>query len=233
MNKRDTNREKAFATTKEHGMYKTKLEDRYLDKLKEKYPDIIRHYVSDKYPFECDFYIPNLDLYIELNAFYLHGGHFFNENNSEDIAKLDNWKAKKIDTTIWTVKDIIKRGFAIRNKLNYLALWSEKELIDFIKNDTYTLLDTSVNIPDLKIDSSNKHQCQICGMMCNNVSRHTNNFHKMNSKDYYDKYVKQENEGICPICSKPTSYRNFSVGYSTHCSTKCSSSDPIVQEKLK
>ena len=227
-----TNREKAFETTKKNGMYRTKLEDRYLDKLKEKYPDIIQHYVSEKYPFECDFYIPSLDLYIELNVFYLHGGHFFDENNPEDINKLNDWKSRDIDTTVWIVKDLIKRDFAIRNKLNYVVLWSEKELNDFIDGQ-FEMIDTSISIPDLIIDLNNKNQCQICGMIHHNISGHVRNFHKMSSKDYYDKYLKQPGEGICPTCGKPTSYINSTIGYRKHCSTRCSTLDPNVQEKFK
>ena len=228
-----TNREKAFETTKKNGMYRTKLEDRYLDRLKKVYPDIIQHYTSEKYPFECDFYIPSKDLYIELNVFYLHGGHFFDENNPEDINKLNDWKSRDIDTTVWTVKDLIKRDFAIRNKLNYLVLWSEEELIDFIENDNYTLVDTNIKVSDLQLDHNNRNQCQICGMFHENISGHVRNFHKMSSKNYYDKYLKQPGEGICPTCGKPTSYINFTIGYRKHCSTKCSSLDPKVQEKVK
>ena len=226
-----TNREKAFETTKKNGMYRTKLEDRYLDRLKKVYPDIIQHYTSEKYPFECDFYIPSKDLYIELNVFYLHGGHFFDEKNPEDINKLNDWKSRDIDITVWTVKDLIKRDFAIRNKLNYVVLWSEKELNDFI-NGKFELVDTSISVPDLIIDPNNKNQCQICGMIHHNISGHVRNFHKMSSRDYYDKYLKQPDEGICPTCGKPTSYINFTIGYHKHCCVRCSSLDPNVQEKL-
>lgn len=228
-----TNREKAFETTKKNGMYRTKLEDRYFDKLKEKYPDIIQHYTSEKYPFECDFYIPSKDLYIELNVFYLHGGHFFNEKNPEDLDKLNDWKSRDIDITVWTVKDLIKRDFVIRNKLNYTVLWSEKELNDFIDRK-FELADTSISVPDLIIDSNNKNQCQICGMIHHNVSGHIRNFHKMSTKEYYDKYLKQPNEGICPTCGKFTAFRGLTKGgYRKHCSVKCSTLDPNVQEKLK
>lgn len=111
-----TNREKSMETTKKNGMYRTKLEDRYLNRLKEKYPDIVQHYVSDEYPFECDFYVPSLNLYIELNVFYLHNNHFFDKDNPEDIEKVNFWKSRNIDTIVWTVKDIIKRDFAIRSE---------------------------------------------------------------------------------------------------------------------
>jgi hypothetical protein len=43
----------------------------------------------------------------------------------------------------------------------------------------------------------------------------------MSRKDYYDSYVKQENEGICLICHKETSFRGNE--YLKYCSKKCSS----------
>lgn len=223
---------KAFETTKKNGMYRTKLEDRYLDILKKVYPDIIQHYTSEEYPFECDFYIPSKDLYIELNVFYLHGGHFFDEKNPEDINKINDWKSRNIDTTVWTVKDPIKRDFAIRNRLNYVVLWSENELNNFI-DGKFELVDTSGLAPDLDIDPNNKNQCQICGMIHHNISGHVRNFHKMSTRNYYDKYLRQPGEGICPTCGKPTSYLNFTVGYHKHCCVRCSTLDPNVQEKLK
>ena len=57
--------------------------------------------------------------------------------------------------------------------------------------------------------------------------------HKLEHKDYYDKYLKSENEGICPVCGKETSFRRITVGYRHHCSVSCSSSDPNVQAKNK
>ena len=228
-----TNRKKAFETTKKNGWYRTKLEDRYIDRLKEVYPDIVHHYVSERYPFECDFYIPSMDLYIELNVFYLHGGHFFNENDINDIEKLNKWKDKGFNTEIWTIRDLIKRDFAIRNKLNYLVLWTETELLDFI-NGKYTLFDTNIDISPLNIDFTNPNICKICGMlMTSNSTNHVRNFHKMTSKDYYDKYFKSEDEGICPVCGKQTIFIDFNRGYRKHCSTTCSSLDPNVQSKNK
>ena len=46
--------------------------------------DVIRQYYSEKYPFNCDFYIKSLDTYIECNFNWTHGGHWFDENNEED-----------------------------------------------------------------------------------------------------------------------------------------------------
>lgn len=57
--------------------------------------------------------------------------------------------------------------------------------------------------------------------------------HKLTSQQYYDKYLKQEeNEGICPICGKPTRSLGFN-GYKKYCSNKCASNSKEVKEKIK
>lgn len=45
--------------------------------------------------------------------------------------------------------------------------------------------------------------------------------HKMNSREYYDQFLKKPNEDIC-ICGKLKKYQNFKVGYQKFCSTRCS-----------
>lgn len=40
-------------------------EDQCYNLLKEIFPDIIRQYRDVRYPFNCDFYIPSNDLFIE------------------------------------------------------------------------------------------------------------------------------------------------------------------------
>jgi endogenous inhibitor of DNA gyrase (YacG/DUF329 family) len=46
-----------------------------------------------------------------------------------------------------------------------------------------------------------------------------------NKKDYYDKYMKKEEEGFCKICNKPVKFYSLSVGYVKFCSKKCQSKD--------
>lgn len=191
-----TNREKCWETTKKNGWYKTSLEDRYLPLLQEKFPDIVRHYVSDKYPFECDFYVPSKDLYIELNIFWMHGGHIFDETNSKDIERLNKLKStnsvqSKYAIDVWTKKDLIKYKMAIKNKLNYLILWSEQELVNFIENDNYELVDTTTQICFEEINPDNKLQCQLCGQLFENsekMNKHICNFHKIPCKKYFSKF---------------------------------------------
>ena len=111
-----------------HGVSKTELEFyKYLISKFEK-DDIIYDYMSDLYPFKCDFYIKSLDLYIELNSLWTHGGHPFNKNDNKDSAKLNLWKSKQnkyydIAVNVWSVSDVRKRNVAKRNNLNYIEIF--------------------------------------------------------------------------------------------------------------
>ena len=96
-------------------------------------------YMSDQYPFRCDFYIKSLDLYIELNSHWTHGGHPFNESDSNDLKKLELWKSKNNrfyneSIKTWTVRDVRKRSVAEANGLNYIEVFEtsmEKIIADF------------------------------------------------------------------------------------------------------
>lgn len=65
--------------------------------------------------------------------------------------------------------------------------------------------------------------CKICGKECcdklNSFGYHLSMTHKIKYKNYYDKYLKKDNEGICPICGKPTSWRGNH--YLICCSNRC------------
>lgn len=91
-------------------------------------------YSSEVYPFNCDFYLPDYDLYIEIQGTWAHGFHPFDINNKDDINKLNIWKEKsktskfyKHSIKVWTNKDVVKRETAKKNNLNYLEIFS----IDF------------------------------------------------------------------------------------------------------
>lgn len=59
-------------------------------------------------------------------------------------------------------------------------------------------------------------KCKICGIECRSfggLQSHVAQKHELKSKEYYDMYEKQKNEGICPECGKETSYQNISKGY--------------------
>ena len=90
--------------------------------------DVIRQYKSKEYPFMCDFYIKSRNLYIELNACWTHGGHWFDSSNPHDVDKVCSLKDSATtyyDTVVytWTVNDVKKRNCARDNDLNYVVFW--------------------------------------------------------------------------------------------------------------
>ena len=122
-------------------------EDVCFDLLKEKYSDCIRQYKSELYPFNCDFYIPSLDLYIEYNGSHYHHYHPFNINDDNDLNELNrlkekaensnahkNGKKSQYDNIIytWTILDLKKRNIAQQNNLNYIEFWNINEVKEWI-----------------------------------------------------------------------------------------------------
>ena len=77
--------------------------------------------------------------------------------------------------------------------------------------------------------------CKICNKEVKNLGLHIAQAHKnkITTKEYYDKYLKQSDEGICPVCGKITSFISFSKGYAECCSIQCSSKNPNRQKKIK
>ena len=78
------------------------------------------------------FYIDSEDLFIECNYGWMHGGHFFDENSSEDQEKLNYWKNKNTefyDNAIrnWTIRDKKKADIASKNALHMLVFWTQDE----------------------------------------------------------------------------------------------------------
>lgn len=127
--------------------HKTKREievETYLKTLFDK-KDIIYQYRDDKrYPFNCDFYIKSLDLFIEVNEYWTHGPHRFDIHNSKDLELLKEWELKSKDKPqylnaieTWTVRDIRKFEYANKYNLKYVALYH---------NDNISLITNSLAI---------------------------------------------------------------------------------------
>ena len=80
-------------------------------------------------------------------------------------------------------------------------------------------------------------KCLLCNGEFNDIrglSTHiSRSHHECTCKEYYDLYLKQQNEEICPTCGKQNRFISMGQGYLKHCSTKCSSLDKNVQKKLK
>lgn len=95
-----------------------------------------RHPYDDRYPYNCDFYIKSMDLFIELNIHPSHGGSWY-IGTDEDKLRFDhlskssnNSAAGKLKT--WGERDVEKRLCAERNNLKYLVFWDD-DLFDFMR----------------------------------------------------------------------------------------------------
>ena len=133
---------------KNHTFNTSKAEEELYDYIKNKFQDVKREYKEERYPWKCDFYIPSLDMFIELNGHYSHGFKPFDETNKYDLLKLNLLKEKYYDfykkhhrwppiITTWTILDVKKRKKALENNLNYKEVWNlqeGKEYIDMLFN---------------------------------------------------------------------------------------------------
>lgn len=131
--KRKAKKEKEIITKKENGTTKSsKIEKDLCEYFKNNNIIFDYQYNKDKrYPFACDFYFPNKDLFVEINGYYQHGKEPFDINNWHHINKLteiadnainDNGYCGFID--VWTNRDPIKFDTARLNNLNYLVIYS-------------------------------------------------------------------------------------------------------------
>ena len=123
-------KKREFQTKKENHCLNTSSQEQFvLSRLTGIFgkDDISESYSDDRYPFHCDFYIKSLDLFIELNIHWSHGGHPFG-SCPNDSAILAKWKEKNneyydgaVDT--WSRRDAVKFNTARDNKLNYIVFW--------------------------------------------------------------------------------------------------------------
>lgn len=136
--------EKQIETKKKNHSFKiSKKEETCFALLKETFPIVICQYRSESYPFNCDFYIPEKDLYIEFNGTWTHGGHAFDPNNEEDMKLVEMWKSKNTkfyNNAIknWTQRDVKKRETAKKNNLNFIEFWNLDEVKTWINTQEKT-----------------------------------------------------------------------------------------------
>ncbi|MBR6516686.1 MAG: hypothetical protein IKT40_07485 [Bacilli bacterium] len=131
-----------FNTSKfEEKLYKSLISIFGEDGVKKEYNDERYCNPNTKIPYNCDFYIPSKDLFIELQGHYTHGEHPFDPNNEKDIKKvkfLNENKDKKPSYAkfleVWCEKDVIKRNVAKDNNLNYIELFNINDIKSFLKD---------------------------------------------------------------------------------------------------
>lgn len=124
---------KEYLTKKKNNSFNTsKPEEELYNSLLEQFNEktILRRYKEERYPFYCDFYIVEDDLFIELNAHWTHGGKPFDPDDIECQEKLKLWQEKAKQSKFyenaiktWTERDVKKQKIAKENHLNYRVIY--------------------------------------------------------------------------------------------------------------
>ena len=127
---------------KNHSFTTSKPEENLYNEIKLIYPSVIRQYKEKRYPYNCDFYIPELDMFIELQGSWTHGKHPYDPNSTKDKSILEKWKLRLFDNhgfyltaiKVWTISDPKKREIAKKNNLNYVELFNKEDINLFLIN---------------------------------------------------------------------------------------------------
>jgi hypothetical protein len=137
---------KGWKTKKLNGnIISSKPEKHVYDLLCLKFIEVFRQYRSEKYPFACDFYIPEKDLYIEYQGTADHGKEPYDSTNEEHLELLKFWKEKANEKELqnkkrsryssfietWTSRDPLKRQTAKENNLNWLEFFNMNQFIEW------------------------------------------------------------------------------------------------------
>ena len=130
---------KQYLTKKKNKSFNSSKDENIIyELLNKKFIYVYREYKSKEYPFYCDFYIKDLDLYIEYNGHATHGKDPYDITNPKHQQILAIWKEKAQKSKyyqamirIWTIKDPQKQEFANKNSLNYLKFYTLNEFIEW------------------------------------------------------------------------------------------------------
>ena len=130
---------------KNNTLVNSKLESMAYNLLKKYFSDIKCQWKDDeKYPYNCDFYIPNIDTWIEMQGFVTHGPEQFNENNIEHLEKVSILKQKNMAhktpnknlyfeiIKCWTEVDVVKLNKGRGNNLNYKEFCNIEQLKEWL-----------------------------------------------------------------------------------------------------
>ena len=144
-NNENSNEKRLLSLKKHETINISKPEKEIHQLLLTKFLDTISQYREERYPFNCDFYIPSLDVFIEYNGSWTHGFHPYNPNNPEDLSIVNQWKLmakekEKLNNKksfysqaiyTWTNLDVRKREIAIKNNLNYYVFYNKEQFMNW------------------------------------------------------------------------------------------------------
>lgn len=148
--------ERGWETRKKNNTCNTSKDEDYIfDILIKTFPETKRNHKAKEYPFHCDFYIPEINVWIEYQGSWVHGKKTdkniygpFDKNNPLHLKVLEHWKQKANELTsssdipnkrngytnaieIWTIRDPLKRQVAKENNLNWLEFFTVKDFLDW------------------------------------------------------------------------------------------------------
>ena len=121
----DSIKSKRNATKRKNGTFNTSSTEERIKVLGIFEPQYNK---DSRYPYLCDFYDKDRDLFIEVNASWVHGCHWY--DIEKDANLISSWQAKSTDSKyyshavkVFAQSDVKKRNTARANNLNYVTLW--------------------------------------------------------------------------------------------------------------
>ena len=133
-------KERMSSTKRKNGTFNTSQPEEDMYKLLCKSfgkRNVLRQYHSEVYPFNCDFYLPKFDLYMEYNGSWTHGGEPYNSRKIKHRNILSTWNSKNnsyydLAIKVWTVKDPEKRRVAKQNELRHIEFWNLDQVQNWV-----------------------------------------------------------------------------------------------------
>ena len=126
------------------GLNVSEWEQSLVDRIREVFPEytIVQQYKEERYPYLCDCYIKELDLFIEFNGSFYHNYKPFVES-IEMIEEYDDMVARsellENIANKWRYIDPEKRRIAEMNNLNFIEYWedSTEDIVELIERYTH------------------------------------------------------------------------------------------------
>lgn len=146
--------EKQYETKRKSGTFNTsQVEDDIYEILLSRFSDVKRQYQDERYPFNCDFYIPSTDTFIEVDAHWTHGPEPYNPSKITHKQLLSEWQEKvklkessgektkflNLAIDVWTKRDVEKRRIAHENSVRLVSLKTIEDAVFFCSRPYYNL----------------------------------------------------------------------------------------------
>ena len=131
----------------------SKEEDKAYEALSNLFSKVERQYYCKRYPYKCDFYLPEKDLFIECHFSWLHNDKAFDKNNLEHLKEVEAIKLDEqrlsmerqneenmytVKLYTWTDLDVRKFECAKQNKLNWLCFYSYNDFNEWLSGQCST-----------------------------------------------------------------------------------------------